>query len=239
MGPYRKSARPRRHKRTVDSYTRAVGYIRLSTVEQADSGVGLAAQRAAIESECTRRGWHLLDIHEDAGLSDKSMKGRDGLHAALHDINCCRAGSLIVAKLDRLSRSLSDFAALMADARAKGWNLVALDLGIDLSTPAGEFMASVTASAAQWERRIIGQRTRDALAVKRSQGVRLGRPLRLPLTTIDTIASMRASGMTYGAIARHLTDAAVPTAHGAATWWPATVRTALLSQSLTSRGTRL
>jgi len=86
----------------------------------------------------------------------------------------------MVSKLDRLSRSLLDFAGLMHRAQVGGWNVVALDLGIDLATPAGEFMASVMASAAQWERRIIGQRTRDALAVRKAEGHRLGRPSSLP-----------------------------------------------------------
>lgn len=86
------------------------------------------------------------------------------------------ACTLVVSKLDRLSRSLVQFAELMERSRRKGWSLVALDLGVDTSTPAGEMMASVLASFAQYERRLIGQRTRDALAVKREQGVRLGRP---------------------------------------------------------------
>jgi hypothetical protein len=78
-------------------------------------------------------------------------------------------------ELDRLSRSLVYFAGLMERAQSRKWNLVALDLGVDLSTPAGEFLASVLASAAQGERRIIGQRTKDALAQKKAKGVRLGR----------------------------------------------------------------
>ena len=82
----------------------------------------------------------------------------------------------IAAKLHRPSRSLVYFAGLMARAQAGRLDVVALDLGIDLATPAGEFTANVLASAAQWERRIIGQRTREALAVRRTQGVRLGRP---------------------------------------------------------------
>lgn len=65
----------------------------------------------------------------------------------------------------------------MERAQKKGWNLVACDLGIDLSTPAGEFKANVMGSAAQWERKLIGQRTKDALAAMRAQGVKLGRPL--------------------------------------------------------------
>ena len=99
------------------------------------------------------------------------------LRLALEAIEAGTAEGLVVAKLDRLSRSLLDFAALMERGRKRGWNLIALDLGVDTSTPSGEMMASVLATfAQQFERRLIGQRTKDALAVKRSQGVVLGRP---------------------------------------------------------------
>ena len=153
-----------------------VGYIRVSTSEQADSGAGLEAQRAAIRSEAERRGWQLVHVFEDAGASGKSLNGRRGLQRALEAIEAGTAEGLVVAKLDRLSRSLLDFAALMERARKGGWNLIALDLGVDTSTPAGEMMASVLATFAQFERRLIGQRTKDALAIKRAQGVVLGRP---------------------------------------------------------------
>jgi DNA invertase Pin-like site-specific DNA recombinase len=83
---------------------------------------------------------------------------------------------LVVAKLDRLSRSMIDFTGVMAKAQKQGWALVALDCAVDTTTPAGEAMAHVLATFAQFERRLIGQRTREALAVKRKQGVRLGRP---------------------------------------------------------------
>lgn len=160
--------------KTHSGPVRAVGYVRVSTDDQADSGAGLAAQRQAIEAECERRGWELVALHTDAGASGKSLTGRPALLDALEAMDTGRAQVLLVSKLDRLSRSLLDFAGLMARAQRDGWNLVALDLGIDLSTPAGEFMASVMAAAAQWERRIIGARTRDALAAKRAAGVRLG-----------------------------------------------------------------
>ena len=153
-----------------------VGYIRVSTSEQADSGAGLEAQRAAIRSEAERRGWQLVHVFEDAGASGKSLNGRRGLQRALEAIEAGTAEGLVVAKLDRLSRSLLDFAALMERARKGGWNVIALDLGVDTSTPAGEMMASVLATFAQFERRLIGQRTKDALAIKRAQGVVLGRP---------------------------------------------------------------
>ena len=128
--------------------------------------------------------------------------------------------------MDRLSRSLLDFAAIMVRARANGWNLVALDLGIDLSTPAGEFMANVLASAAQWERRLVGQRTREALAAKRAAGVRLGRPRRVPDDVCQQILALRADGKTWKSVADILNDLDVPTGQGGARWYPGTAQNA-------------
>ncbi|MFD6712351.1 recombinase family protein [Micromonospora chalcea] len=208
----------------------AVAYLRVSTEEQAESGAGLAAQRAAIEAEAARRGWTIVAWKEDAGVSGKSLDGREGLAEALELVESRLAETLVVAKLDRLSRSLIDFAALMDRARAKRWNLIALDLGIDLSTPAGEFLASVMASAAQWERRIIGQRTREGLAAKKAAGVRLGRPVALPSQVRGRIRSEAASGSSLAAIARGLNDDDVPTAQGGKKWYPSTVRAVLASR---------
>lgn len=204
---------------------RVVGYIRVSTEEQGQRGAGLEAQRRAIRAECERRGWQLVRIEQDV-LSGRSMN-RPGLLSALE---ACRSGGvsgIVVAKLDRLSRSLVDFAGLLAEAQAKGFNVVALDLGVDLSTPAGEFLASVMASAAQWERRIIGQRTKDALAVKKAEGVRLGRPP-LPADAISRrVRSMRKRGLTLQAIADRLNAEQVPTLRGGASWRPSSVRAVL------------
>lgn len=216
----------RSRKSTADPAA-VVGYVRVSTDEQAVSGLGLAAQRAAIDAECARRGWTLVAVHEDA-LSGKNLN-RPGMAAALVAVESGAASAIVVAKLDRLSRSLVDFASLMARAQSSGWNLVALDLGIDLTTAAGEFMASVMASAAQWERRIIGQRTRDALAMKRAQGVRLGRPQAMADDVVARIRAEHGAGAGWSAIARQLNAEAVPTAHGGAKWYPSTVRAVALS----------
>jgi hypothetical protein len=75
-------------------------------------------------------------------------------------------------------RSVIDFARVLEEARKRKFNVVALDLGLDLSTPQGELVANVRASVAQWERRIIGVRTKEALPVKKAQGVRISRPPR-------------------------------------------------------------
>jgi DNA invertase Pin-like site-specific DNA recombinase len=207
---------------------RVVGYIRVSTDDQADSGAGLEAQRAAIVSECTRRGWELVALFEDAGASGKSLSGRPGLLAALAAVEEEGAASaVVVSKLDRLSRSLLDFASLMVRSQRKGWALVALDLGVDTTTPSGEMMANVLAVFAQFERRLIGQRTRDALAVKRAQGVRLGRPQKVTAAVVAEARALRLNGAAFAAIAADLNERGIPTAHGGRAWHPATVRAVL------------
>jgi DNA invertase Pin-like site-specific DNA recombinase len=96
---------------------------------------------------------------------------------------------------------MPDFARLLEEARKRGFNVAALDLGLDLSTPQGELVANVIASVAQWERRIIGERTRDTLAIKRQQGVRLGRPRTMPKAVIRRIERERAKGRSLRQIA--------------------------------------
>ena len=211
----------RAHSRRTGTGT-VVGYCRVSTAEQADSGLGLEAQRQAIRSECERRGWELVSVEEDAGVSGK-VTSRPGLQRALDACRRGEADGLVVAKLDRLSRSVQHAAQLLAEAEREGWALVALDLGVDLSTPAGEVMAHVLAAIAQFERRLIGQRTKDALAVKRAEGVRLGRPQVLPDRVVARIARERAAGRSLQAIADALNSECVATAHGGAKWWPSTV----------------
>src|ERR1700730_10653270 len=98
-------------KKVISDPNRVVGYVRVSTDEQADSGLGLAAQRTTVAAEAERRGWTLVAVHEDA-LSGKSLD-RPGLAAALAAIEAGEAAGIVVAKLDRLSRSLKDFALLM------------------------------------------------------------------------------------------------------------------------------
>ena len=127
-----------------------VGYIRVSTDQQADSGAGMAAQRAAIASVCLQNGWELGQIYEDAGASAKALTGRPALAAALKALAAGGASALVVSKLDRLARSVHDFASLVRLAEKEGWGIVALDLGVDMTTPTGGLLANVTASVAEW-----------------------------------------------------------------------------------------
>jgi DNA invertase Pin-like site-specific DNA recombinase len=214
---------------TVGNGSTVVGYARVSSEEQGASGSSLQSQRTEIEAECARRGWRLLRIDRDV-LSGKNLK-RPGLNAALA---ACRSGEvegIVVHKLDRLSRSIVDFSRLLEDARKRGFNIVALDLGLDLSTPQGELVGNVIASVAQWERRIIGQRTREALAVKRREGVQVGRPRSLPESTVRRLRAARRRGLSYAEIAARLNRDDVPTAHGGSRWHASTVRSALLART--------
>ena len=203
---------------------RAIGYVRVSTEEQGTSGAGLEAQRRAIRREAKHREWRLIDIYEDVA-SGRSMKRRPGLDAAVASLSADEGDLLVVSKLDRLSRSVSDFARFMEErARLNGWELVVLDLGVDTSTPTGEMFANMMVTLAQWERRIIGERTKDGLAAKRAAGVRLGRPPVLASLTVRRIRNLRSRGHSFAEIARRLNADGTPTAHPPSRWHAATVK---------------
>jgi len=211
--------------------TRVIAYTRVSTSEQADSGLGLEAQRTQIAAEAERKGWTVVEWIEDAGSSAKSLD-RPGMARALELLDGDAAGALIVAKLDRATRSTMDAAVLLERCSREGWALVALDLGLDMTTPTGELIASVMAAVAQWERRAIGQRTKDALAAKKAAGVRLGRPVSLPGEIRTRIVAAHHAGSGWSAIARQLNEEEIPTAHGGAKWHPSTVRAVMMSSKV-------
>lgn len=207
-----------------------VPYRRVSTREQADSGAGLGAQHTTLTHGLAMRGQRALTWDcQDKGKSGKDMN-REGLDNALKLVRAGEAGGIIVSKLDRLSRSLLDFAFLMARADAEGWNIVALDLNIDLSTPSGKMMAGVLAVFAQFERDIIRQRTRDGLAVKREEGVRLGRRREINDELLEAVLAMYHSTANFSGTARWLNANGVETPHNGKMWYPATVQKLVQSQ---------
>lgn len=202
----------------------AIGYVRVSKREQAESGLGLEDQRSRIAEACAARGWDLLRIEADEGVSGGSTRGRDALARALEDLSAGRAEALVTAKVDRLSRSLADFVAVSQRAREEGWALVALDVDMDTSTPVGELVITLMAALAQFERALIGERTTRALAAARKRGTRLGRPTDTSPEAERQILAMRERGEGWGAIARSLEGLGIPTPRGGRRWYPATVR---------------
>lgn len=112
-----------------------------------------------------------------------------------------------------------DFATLMERTRREGWALVALDCAVDTTMPAGEAMASVMATFSKLERRLISQRTKEALAVK-AEGVQLGRPPSITADVAERIHADRGQGLTLAAIATGLNAEGMPTPRGGQIWRP-------------------
>lgn len=220
------SVRRRRSRRTTPGVH---AYIRVSTDEQRESGLGLRAQEAAIRAACEHRGDVLLALHRDEGISATTLD-RPGLTDALDALDAGDGDVLMVSRIDRLSRSVRDVYDLMDRSRRMGWALVVLDLGLDMTTPMGSAMAGVASVFGELERRLISQRTRDALAVKRTQGVILGRPRAVGDDARARIAELRATGLSWRAIADAMTAEQWPTGHGATVWLANTCRRIALAK---------
>lgn len=205
------------------------GYIRVSTAEQGEHGAALEAQLAELAQACAGRGLPLGPVFKDVA-SGGSLAGRRDLRRALAAVRRGDASGIVVPRLDRLSRSVYDFSGLLKRSRKEGWQLVLADLGLDLTTPTGELIALILAALAEFERRLIGLNTKQALAVKRAQGVRLGRPPALPSAVRARIRAERADGLAWRRIAHGLNTEGVRPAHGGARWYASTVRAVAASQ---------
>jgi len=204
---------------------KAIGYIRVSTQEQAQSGLGLEAQAVAIRAEATRRGWD-LEIIADEGESGSKVD-RPGLLIAKDKLARGEVQALIVAKQDRLMRSSLGWAQIVSQSKDQKWSLICLDINLDTASPMGECMGSILAAIAQLELENIRKRTKDALAVKKSQGYRLGRPATMPDETRARINALRNSGVTLQGVADTLNTEGIPTARGGSKWYASTVQKAI------------
>lgn len=197
-----------------------IGYLRVSTAEQAAKGHGLEAQRAAIAREADHRGWRVRWV-EDRGVSG-TRNDRLGLAFALDQLNQGAAEALVVAKLDRLGRRAASLTQVIEHARERGWAIVALDMGIDSNTASGRLVLQVLSAIAEWEGDQIRERTKAGLAAAKAKGILPGpRPHAAP-ATVRRIRQMHAEGMAAASIARALTEDAVPLPSGAAGCWRST-----------------
>ncbi len=154
---------------------RVLGYCRVSSVEQATSGISLDAQESRLRAYCAAHGLELVRIDVDRGISAKAMHNRAGLQKALRALRKGDAGGLVAVKLDRLSRSTRDVLDLVERADREGWALHSIEERLDTSSPHGRFVVTVLAGLAQMEREQIGERTRHGMAELRRQGKRTSR----------------------------------------------------------------
>src|SRR6476659_1529927 len=151
----------------------AVGYSRVSREEQADSCLGLEAQRQRIRAYCEMKGLHLATIFEDAGVSGGKALATRPAGARLMAEAKKNKPILIVAKFDRLFRSVADAAQTIADFDKRGIELVAIAEGFDMTSPYGRAMAQMASVFAELERAMIRERTKAAMNVKRGRGERI------------------------------------------------------------------
>jgi DNA invertase Pin-like site-specific DNA recombinase len=201
-----------------------IGYTRVSKENKNGIGVSLEEQASWLVAETQRRGAELEIVSEGDGVSGRKLSNRPALLETLRRLDRGEADGLLVKKLDRLARNVADFLTILERSRKGKWALIIGDLDIDTSTPLGEAMATVGATFAQLERARISERTKDALAHKRKQGVRLGRPATLPKEIVLEIVKLRKEGKTLQAIADTLNARGVENAHKGAKWYPSTIR---------------
>jgi DNA invertase Pin-like site-specific DNA recombinase len=217
--------------------TRAITYVRVSTTSQADSGLGLEAQAASCHAWCEREGAELAAAHSDEGVSGAAgVDKRPGLLAAIGELR--RGDVLLVAKRDRLGRDPIVCAMIERLAERKGARIVsAAGEGTDSDEPTAILMRRIVDAFGEYERLVIGARTKAALQAKRERGEKTGgdRPIghqvaadgvtlqRDPRETraLQIIRQLREEGLSIRAIAERLNVAGVP-ARGK-TWHATTV----------------
>lgn len=209
---------------------KAIAYLRVSTQEQGNSRLGLEAQRAAVEAFAQAEGIQLLDVVEEVASGGLDLNQRPVLAAALTAAKRAKA-YVLVAKLDRLSRSV----ALISSLMAQQVNFIVAELGADTDP----FMLHLYAALAEKERRLIGERTSAALQRKMAGGWKAGNPdlvKHLPKSNatnaakadefakgvLPAIRRMLDAGMSRLAIANELNANGMPTARGGS-WTSASV----------------
>jgi len=202
--------------------TKAIIYTRVSTSEQGESGLGLDAQAALCNDYCARNRLKIVEVTTEV-QSGKSTRRRPVLAAVLDVLRKGDADVLIASNVSRLSRSIGDLVGLISEADKRGYSVVALDTGLDTSTPAGRMVFQMLGVAAEYERAMTSDRTKKALARAKAKGTQLGRRTSLPDELVKRIAAERASGRTLAAIANGLNSEDVATGQGGVKWYPATV----------------
>jgi site-specific DNA recombinase len=248
MSPASGSKRVQRLKRRAHAVeaarsevaSKAIGYVRVSSEEQATSGFGLATQEAAIRAFATSQGYELLEVVTDAGVSGATRpEDREGFRRI---VTLAEEGSfsvLLVWKFDRLARQIVYAVTAANDLQEQhGVQLRSVTEPIDTATPMGRTVFAILAGMAEQERQVITERTFLGRREKASRGGFAGGAAPLgykkdrqgglvedqgAADTVRRIFAMKAEGATLQAIANCLNSEGVATARGGK-WWPATVR---------------
>jgi DNA invertase Pin-like site-specific DNA recombinase len=201
---------------------RVIGYVTAAPEPNVGDDDGSSD---AIKAMCERSGWELLEIVRDREVGPTFE--RPGLGYALERIARGQADCLVVSHLQRLSRSMADLGALMRWFRNADAVLIALDLGIDTSTPRGRHVATTLMTLSNHTHGRIAHRNGNGLTEVSARHV-AGRPaVRRDPELLQRIAAMRADDMTLEAIADELNAEGVPTLRGGRKWRPSSIQAAL------------
>jgi site-specific DNA recombinase len=211
----------------------AVIYLRVSTTCQAEEGVSLEAQEAKAREWAAREGFVVNYVFRDAGISGKATSNRPGLQNAL-DAVCRLKGALVVYSLSRLARSTRDALAISERLEKAGADLVSLSERLDTTTATGKMVFRLLAVLAEFERDLVAERTKSALAHlqslgKRTGGVPYGRRLTGNGTEMEDVPEeallvegiriRRANGEEWKSIADYLNDQGSLTKQGRLWTW--------------------
>ena len=214
---------------------KVIGYIRVSTDGQEQSGLGLEDQEAKVRAYCSLYDLELVTIHRDAA-SGKNLR-RPGLQAALAAMKAGQAEGIVVAKLDRLTRSVKDMGTLLDSYFREAFAFHSVGEQINTTTAAGRLVLNVLTSVAEWERETISERTSAAMAVKRKRKEYTGghvpfgfqdmdgKLVAVPAeqTALQRINDLRSHGYSYNRIASALNAEGIPAKNGGA-WHPFAVQ---------------
>ena len=148
---------------------KAIIYTRVSTDKQEHSP---EAQREKIELYCQLKEYKVFKVINEPGKSGKSITNRPGLQQALRWLKWGKADVLVVAKLDRLTRSVQDLCALLPMSERQGWTFASVAEAFDTNTPMGRFVVSLFVLMGQWERETISERTSEIVAHLKAKGRR-------------------------------------------------------------------
>ena len=203
-----------------------VAYVRVSTEEQANEGVSLAAQEARIRAYCSMRGLELVEVITDAGVSaGKPLAAREGGRRVLELVRTRKVNAVVALKLDRLFRNCADCLTVIAGWDKAGVALHLVDIGgsaVDTSSAMGRFFLTVMAGAAELERNQIRERTSMAMKHMASRGEYTGGKVRFgykldgsgkleaiadELAAVELARSLREQGMSLRAVASELAQA--------------------------------
>ena len=220
----------------------AVGYVRVSTEDQAREGISLENQRKKIELYAELNGLVLNEIVADEGISAKNLK-RPGVQRVLEMAKKKEVDSIVIYKLDRMFRNTVDALKTSQMLDRKGIALHSINEKLDTKSAIGRFFFSLMASLAEMERSIVSERTTDALRCKKAKGERVGEvpygfnaveenlvPNEEEQAVIEMMIEMKRMRLSNKAIAERLTEKQIPTKKGLKSWNYQTVRNILKRQ---------